>query len=90
VLQVKERELSDNLEMRVKEEEIKEVNKRIEHLGKKIGDFDVSNLERQRRKLMEEQENLIKDVNSSSSSFSFFFFIFSFFYLAAFDMCVAD
>ncbi|XP_064637547.1 DNA repair protein RAD50-like isoform X2 [Lineus longissimus] len=56
--QVKERELSDNLEMREKEEEIKEVNKRIDHLGKKIGDFDVSNLERQRRQLMEEQDDL--------------------------------
>ncbi|XP_033743546.1 DNA repair protein RAD50-like [Pecten maximus] len=59
--QVRERELLDNLALRKKQREIEKVGKDLEELRKKLGGVDAHNLERDRKRLIKQQEDLIKE-----------------------------
>ncbi|XP_041359275.1 DNA repair protein RAD50-like [Gigantopelta aegis] len=61
--QIRQRELNDILQLRNKEEEIKSLQVQIEELTKQLGGFDVMNLERERRKLVDSADNLQKERN---------------------------
>ena len=61
-LKVRERELSDNLQLRKKREEVGEINAQIAEQKDKLEGFDVSNLQREIRKLQTKQEDLMKEV----------------------------
>ncbi|KAK3099688.1 hypothetical protein FSP39_008022 [Pinctada imbricata] len=57
----RERELMDNLRLRKQEEDIKKLGRQIEELEEQLGGIDVKNLDRERKKLMMEQEELKKE-----------------------------
>ena len=57
-----ERELQDNLLLRKKMIEIDTVDQKISDLKEQLGDIDVSNLDRERKRLQTQQEDLMKEV----------------------------
>ncbi|KAL5013552.1 hypothetical protein ScPMuIL_007822 [Solemya velum] len=61
--QARQRELADNLQLRKKVQEIKNMSSEVAELQKQLGGFDIQNLERERRKLQQNQEKLKTDQN---------------------------
>ncbi|CAH1777281.1 unnamed protein product [Owenia fusiformis] len=58
--QVSEREIKDNLEMRMKQEDIKKVEAAIKDLKDKIGDFDPDNLEKNKADLEQQADEFFQ------------------------------
>ncbi|KAJ8311256.1 hypothetical protein KUTeg_011191 [Tegillarca granosa] len=61
---VRERELVDNLQLRKKQEEIQNVEVKIKELEDKLGGVEVTNMERERKRLLKQQEELIKEKHN--------------------------
>ena len=61
-LQTRERELLDNLQLRKKMKEIDSVDEKIAELKEKLGDIDVTHLNRDRKRLLQQQEDFMKEV----------------------------
>ncbi|KAJ8298041.1 hypothetical protein KUTeg_024572 [Tegillarca granosa] len=61
---VRERELVDNLQLRKKQEEIQNVEVKIKELEDKLGGVEVINMERGRKRLLKQQEELIKEKHN--------------------------
>ena len=52
----------DNLRLRKQEDDIKRIGRQIEELNEKLGGIDVRNLDRERKKLITQQDELIREV----------------------------
>lgn len=52
----------DNLQLRKKQDEIKKVDSKIIELEEKLGGVEVTNMERDRKRLINQQDELIKEV----------------------------
>jgi hypothetical protein len=61
-VQIQERELSDNLQLRRQQEEVKKVEQQIGELDTQLGGLDRRNLERERQTLLQKDEQLEADV----------------------------
>ncbi|CAG2192451.1 RAD50 [Mytilus edulis] len=59
--QTRERELLDNLQLRKKTKEIDDVQQKIADLKEQLGDIDVTHLDRERKRLQTQQEELMKE-----------------------------
>ncbi|XP_063414540.1 DNA repair protein RAD50-like [Mytilus trossulus] len=59
--QTRERELLDNLQLRKKSKEIEDVKQKIADLKEQLGDIDVTHLDRERKRLQTQQEELMKE-----------------------------
>lgn len=78
-VQERERELTDNLRLRRHLQDIEKKKESIAKLESELGGIDAKHLERERRRLMAEQQELLKEVNGLKiyiilkASYFFFF-----------------
>lgn len=64
--QIRERELQDILQLRNQQEQVKDLQLKIESLMEQIGGLDANNLNRQRQKLVEQETTLTKDLHNAT------------------------
>ncbi|XP_060561864.1 DNA repair protein RAD50-like isoform X2 [Ruditapes philippinarum] len=62
---VRELDLQNNLNLRNKQKEIEKISRKIVDLESKLGDLDVAYLDRERRRLQREMENLTKQRHTA-------------------------
>ncbi len=62
--QIRQRELSDNLQVRRKEAEIEKRAEEIAELEEELGGLDVTNLNREMTRLNSDQEKLLAEVSA--------------------------
>ncbi|KAK6173416.1 hypothetical protein SNE40_016870 [Patella caerulea] len=63
---VRERELNDNLQLRKKKLEVKQLAAEIEENTEKLGGVDLTNIERERRKLLNKEDALQKERHTAT------------------------
>ena len=61
-LQIRERELSDNLQLRKQQEDVVKLERQIDDFEKQLGGLDPKNLERERQQLLQKDDELNKEV----------------------------
>ena len=59
---IRERELSDNLQLRKQQGDIAKLEQQISDLEKQLGGLDPKNLERERQKLLQKDDQLNREV----------------------------
>ncbi|KAK7096680.1 DNA repair protein RAD50-like [Littorina saxatilis] len=64
--QIHERELSDNLQLRKQQEEIERLERQMADLQKELGGLDPKNLERERQKLLQRDDEFNKELNKAT------------------------
>ncbi|KAK7482604.1 hypothetical protein BaRGS_00026205, partial [Batillaria attramentaria] len=64
--QIRERELSDNLQLRKKQQDVKRLERQIADLEEQLGGLDPRNLERERQKLRMKDDEYNKELNKAS------------------------
>ena len=64
-LQVRERELEDNLQLRRRQTEIDEASRKVALLVERLGGLDVTNLNEERKHLISEQDELRRQVKTA-------------------------
>ncbi|KAL8624023.1 hypothetical protein ACOMHN_041613 [Nucella lapillus] len=60
---LRERELSDNLQLRQREEDVRQMERQINDLQTQLGGLDPRNLELERQKLLKKDQKLNEDLN---------------------------
>ena len=60
---MRERELLDNIQLRKKQKEIGRVDVQLKEAKEELGDINPGNLERDRKRLLTQQDELIKEVS---------------------------
>ncbi|BFZ14970.1 hypothetical protein BsWGS_18009 [Bradybaena similaris] len=64
--QIRERELQDILQLRNQQEQVKDLELKIENLREQLGGLDANNLNRQRQKLVEQETTLTKELHNAT------------------------
>ncbi|XP_076445993.1 DNA repair protein RAD50-like [Babylonia areolata] len=64
--QLRERELTDNLQLRQQQENVRQLEEQMEELEKQLGGLDPHNLERERQKLLQKDDELNKELNRAT------------------------
>ena len=62
-MQIHQRDLTDNLELRKRQVEIEDIHEKIKLEEQRLGGLDVNNLSKERNQLEKEYKSLVAEVN---------------------------